>query len=171
MEAFLDMKQKSWINAHVHMYEYFGGVARILVPDNCKTAVIHNGGFKDQQINETYQEMAEYYGTAIIPARVRAPKDKPNAEGTVGNISTWITAALRDEQFFSLAELNLAIRDKLELFNQRPVSYTHLFDALGADTYVINNKPNGTNINNNAGSTHIEGLQKFVVEDVYKRQV
>ena len=119
VEAFLDMKQKSWINAHVHMYEYFGGVARILVPDNCKTAVIHNCGFKDQQINETYQEMAEHYGTAIIPARVRSPKDKPNAEGTVGNISTWITAALRNEQFFSLAELNRAIRDKLELFNQR----------------------------------------------------
>ena len=119
VEAFLDTKQKSWINAHVHMYEFFGGVAKILVPDNCKTAVIHNGGWKDQQINETYQEMAEHYGTAIIPARVRSPKDKPNAEGTVGNISTWITAALRDEQFFSLAELNRAIRDKLELFNQR----------------------------------------------------
>lgn len=119
VEAFLDMKQKSWIHAHVHMYEYFGGVARILVPDNCKTAVVPNGGFKDQQINETYQEMAEHYGTAIIPVRVRAPKDKPNAEGTVGNISTWITAALRNEQFFSLAELNRAIRDKLELFNQR----------------------------------------------------
>ena len=119
VEAFLDMKQRSWINAHIHMYEYFGGVARILVPDNCKTAVVHNGGFKDQQINETYQEMAEHYDTAIIPARVRAPKDKPNAEGTVGNISIWITAALRDEQFFSLAELNRAIRDKLELFNQR----------------------------------------------------
>ena len=116
VEAFLDMKQKSWINAHVHMYEYFGGVAKILVPDNCKTAVVHNGGWKDQQINETYQEMAEHYGTAIIPARVRTPKDKPNAEGMVGNISTWITAALRDEQFFSLAELNRAIRDKLELF-------------------------------------------------------
>ena len=119
VEAFLDMKQRSWINAHIHMYEYFGGVARILVPDNCKTAVVHNGGFKDQQINETYQEMVEHYGTAIIPARVRAPKDKPNAEGTVENISTWITAALRDEQFFSLAELNQTIRDKLELFNQR----------------------------------------------------
>lgn len=119
VEACMDMKQKSWINAHIHMYEYFGGVARILVPDNCKTAVVHNGGFKDQQINETYQEMAEHYGTAIIPARVRPPKDKPNAEGTVGNISIWITAALRNEQFFSPAELNRAIRDKLELFNQR----------------------------------------------------
>ena len=119
VEAFLDMKQKSWINAHVHMYEFFGGVARILVPDNCKTAVVHNGGWKDQQINETYQELAEHYGTAIIPARVRTPKDKPNAEGTVGNISTWITATLRNEQFFSLAELNRAIREKLELFNQK----------------------------------------------------
>ena len=119
VEAFLDMKQKSWITAHVHMYEFFGGVARILVPDNCKTAVVHNGGWKDQQINETYQEMAEHYGTAIIPARVRTPKDKPNAEGTVGNISTWITAALRNEQFFSLAELNHAIREKLEQFNRR----------------------------------------------------
>ena len=119
VEAFLDMKQKSWINAHVHMYEYFGGVARILVPDNCKTAVVHDGGWKDQQINETYQELAEHYGTAIIPARVRTPKDKPNAEGTVGNISTWITAALRNEQFFSLAELNRAIREKLEQFNRR----------------------------------------------------
>lgn len=119
VEAFLDTKQKSWIYAHVHMYEFFGGVAKILVPDNCKTAVIHNGGWKTQQINKTYQEMAEHYGTAIIPARVRSPKDKPNAEGTVGNISTWITAALRDEQFFSLAELNRAIRNKLELFNQR----------------------------------------------------
>ena len=98
---------------------FFGGVARILVPDNCKTAVVHNGGWKDQQINETYQEMAEHYGTAIIPARVRTPKDKPNAEGTVRNISTWITAALRNEQFFSLAELNRAIREKLEQFNRK----------------------------------------------------
>ena len=63
--------------------------------------------------------MAEHYGTAIIPARVRTPKDKPNAEGTVGMISTWITAALRDEQFFSLAGLNRAIREKLELFNNK----------------------------------------------------
>lgn len=118
VEVFLDMKQKSWITAHVHMYEFFGGVDRILVPDNCKTAVVHNGGWKDQQINETYQEMAEHYGTAIISARVRTPKDKPNAEGMVGNISTWITAALRNEQFFSLAELNHAIREKLEQFNR-----------------------------------------------------
>ena len=75
---------------------------------------------KDQQINETYQELAEHYGTAIIPTRVRTPKDKPNAEETVGNISIWVTAALRNEQFFSLGELNQAIRQKLENFSHRP---------------------------------------------------
>lgn len=120
VEAFRDEKQVSWITAHVHMYEYFGGVARILVPDNCKTAIIHNRKWNDRQINAIYHEMAEHYNTAIIPARVRAPKDKPNAEGSVGNISTWITAALRNEQFFSLAELNTAIRKKLEAFAKHP---------------------------------------------------
>ena len=80
----------------------------------------HNKGWKDQRINAVYQEMAEHYGTAVIPARVRAPKDKPNAEGSVDNISTWITAALRNEQFFSLDELNRAIRQKLEDFSHRP---------------------------------------------------
>lgn len=120
VEAFLDEKQASWISAHVHMYSYFGGVARILVPDNCKTAVVHNNKWHDQQINAVYHEMAEHYNTAIIPARVRTPKDKPNAEGTVGNISTWITAALRNEQFFSLTELNAAIRIKLDEFARRP---------------------------------------------------
>ena len=119
VEAFINEKQQAWITAHVHMYEYFGGVAKILVPDNCKTAVVHNGGWYNQQINTVYHEMAEHYGTAIIPARVRKPKDKPNVEGSVGNISTWITAALRNEQFFSLAELNCAIWEKLKAFNAR----------------------------------------------------
>jgi len=117
VEAFINQKQKAWITAHVHMYEYFGGVAKILVPDNCKTAVIHNKDWYNQQLNTIYHEMAEHYGTAIIPARVKKPKDKPNVEGSVGNISTWITAALRNEQFFSLAELNSAIKEKLEALN------------------------------------------------------
>ena len=120
VEAFINEKQKAWITAHVHMFEYFGGVTRILVPDNCKTAVVHNNNWYNQQINAVYHEMAEHYGVAIIPARVRAPKDKAAAEGSVGNISTWITAALRNEQFFSLSELNQAIRKKLAEFSRRP---------------------------------------------------
>ncbi|NJD04015.1 MAG: IS21 family transposase [Ruminiclostridium sp.] len=119
VEAFINEKQQAWITAHVHMYGFFGGVTKILVPDNCKTAVSHNGGWYSQQLNTVYHEMAEHYSTAIIPARVRKPKDKPNVEGSVGNISTWITAALRNEQFFSLSELNQAIRNKLAAFNSR----------------------------------------------------
>ncbi len=119
VEAFINEKQRSWITAHVHMYAYFGGVTRILVPDNTKTAVIHNNDWYTQELNAVYHEMAEHYNTAIIPARVRAPRDKPNAEGSVGVVSTWITAALRNEQFFSLAELNGAIRRKLKEFVNR----------------------------------------------------
>ena len=65
--------------------------------------------------------MAEHYDTAVVPARVRRPQDKPNAEGTVGIISTWIIAALRNQQYFSLSELNRDIREKLEAFNRKPV--------------------------------------------------
>ena len=118
VEAFINEKQKAWITAHIHMFEFFGGIAKILVSDNCTTAVNHQqSDWYTPSLNTTYHEMAEHYGTAIIPARVRKPKDKPNAESSVGNISTWITAALRNEQFFSLAELNAAIRKKLDAFN------------------------------------------------------
>lgn len=120
-EAFINEQQKAWITAHIHMYEFFGGVAKILVPDNCTTAVNHKrSDWYTPTLNTTYHEMSEHYGTAIIPARVRRPKDKPNAEGSVSNVSTWITAALRNEQFFSLSELNAAIKRKLNQFNEKP---------------------------------------------------
>ena len=107
-EAFLDMKQDAWITAHVNAYRFFGGVTRILTPDNLKTGVIKNT--KDETVvNKSYQEMAEHYGTASIPARPRKPKDKAFVEGSVGVVSTWILAALRNQQFLSLKELNNAI--------------------------------------------------------------
>lgn len=120
VEAFVNEKQQAWITAHVHMFDFFGATAKIVVPDNCKTAVVHNEGWYNQQVNSVYHEMAEHYGIAIIPARVRKPKDKPNAEGSVRNVSTWITAALRNEQFFTLSELNQAIQEKLQAYNARP---------------------------------------------------
>lgn len=119
VEAFLSQNQECWISAHVNAYRYFGGVTRILVPDNLKTGV-ERASWYTPVINKTYHEMAEHYGTAVIPARVRRPKDKPKVEGTVGVVSTWIIAALRNQQFFSLAELNAAIREKLEEFNRKP---------------------------------------------------
>lgn len=119
VEAFLSQNQECWIAAHVNMYKFFGGVTRILVPDNLKTGV-EKATWYSPEINKTYQEMAEHYGTAVIPARIRKPKDKPNAEGSVKIISTWIIAALRHQRFFSLVELNDAIREKLAVFNSRP---------------------------------------------------
>lgn len=114
------MKEQSWITAHNHMYQFFGGVSKILVPDNCKTAVLHTDNWHMQQLNPAYKELGEHYNTVIIPARVRTPKDKATVEGTVGNISSQILAALRNEEFFTLAELNTAIRAKLEIFNKQP---------------------------------------------------
>ena len=119
VEAFLSQNQECWIAAHVNSYKFFGGVTRMLVPDNLKTGV-QKASWYNPVINRSYQEMAEHYGTAIMPARVRRPKDKPNVEGAVGIISTWILAALRHQRFLSLVELNEAIKDKLMEFNAKP---------------------------------------------------
>lgn len=118
-EAFPSMASEYWINAHINAYNFFGGVTRILVPDNLKTAVTKHGR-SEISLNRSYHEMAEHYNTAVIPARPSSPKDKPNVEGTVGVISTWIIAALRNERFFSFHELNLAIQEKLKEFNSKP---------------------------------------------------
>lgn len=119
VESFLKQDQEAWIIAHVNAYRHFGGVTRILVPDNLKTGV-ERVSWYTPVINRTYHEMAEHYGTAVLPARVRKPKDKPGVEGTVGVISTWIIAALRHGQFFSLHELNEAVFQKLDELNRKP---------------------------------------------------
>jgi hypothetical protein len=118
-EAFLSRDQDAWITAHVNAYNYFGGVARILVPDNLKTGVIKNTR-SEVVLNKSYQALAEHYGTAIIPARVRTPKDKATVEGAVGNLSTFILAAIRNQQFFYLRELNEVICERLRNFNHKP---------------------------------------------------
>jgi transposase len=119
VEAFLNRKQESWITAHVNAYRFFGGSTRILVPDNLKTGVIRT---EDRMpiLNESYREMAEHYNTAILPARVRKPKDKAAVEGTVGVITTWVIAALRNWKFFTIYEMNAAIRDRLDELNRKP---------------------------------------------------
>jgi len=119
VEAFFSMKMENWVAAHVNAYEYFGGVARLLVPDNLKASVLSNTRI-ETLLNKTYQSLAEHYGSAVLPARILAPKDKPRVEGTVGIIETWIMAALRNGQFFSLSELNTEIKEKLREFNTRP---------------------------------------------------
>ena len=73
-EAFWSMRMDDWIIAHVHAYEFFQGVARLLIPDNCKTGIDKNGRF-ETVVNKTYQELAEHYGTAVLPARIESPND------------------------------------------------------------------------------------------------
>ena len=104
---------------HVHAFNYFGGVPRLLIPDNLKTGVTKNTR-RETVLNRSYQELAEHYDTAIVPARVEHPKDKALAEGTVKFASTWILAALRERKFFSVREAQEAAAEKLEELNSRP---------------------------------------------------
>jgi transposase len=117
-EAFWSRDQEAWVTAHVNTFEYFGGVARITTPDNLKTGVIKNTK-TELVLNRTYQELAEHYGTAIIPARVRKPKDKSTVEGAVGIVSSFILAAIRNQQFFTLRELNEVIHERLHALNHK----------------------------------------------------
>lgn len=118
-EACMNMQSESFINCHVHAYEYFGGVTRLLVPDNLRAGVTKNTRY-ETIIPRAYKEMAQHYDTAIVPARVESPDDKPNAEGSVKYATTWILAALRNERFFSFEEAKAAVAEKLEYLNTRP---------------------------------------------------
>lgn len=117
-EAVESQSLPSWIGAHVRAFEYFGGVTEILVPDNLKSGVTKACRY-EPDLNPTYLDLAMYYGTAVIPARVNRPKDKAKVEAGVLLVTRWITAALRNHTFFSIAELNDAIRELLERLNTR----------------------------------------------------
>jgi transposase len=118
-EAFADEKLPAWIAAHVHAYAFFKGVARITVPDNLKTGVVRPCRY-EPVIHQTYQEMAQHYGTVIIPARVKKPRDKAKVETGVQIAQRQILAALRDQRFFNVAELNQAMGPYLAELNAKP---------------------------------------------------
>lgn len=133
-EATLSQSLPEWIQAHVNAFEYFGGVTEILVPDNLKAGVKSPCRY-EPALNPTYQELALHYGCVVIPARVRKPRDKAKAESAVGVVERWILAALRNHTFFSLGELNGAIREGLHELNNRPFkklpsTRRQLFDTL-----------------------------------------
>jgi transposase len=119
VEAFADMTLASWIDAHVHSFEAFGGAARLLVPDNLRTGVSKADRY-EPALNAAYARMAEHYGTAIIPARVKRPRDKPVVEGSVRFVANQVVAVLRNRRFVGLAELNEAIFDEVAQINARP---------------------------------------------------
>lgn len=117
--AYADMKTPSWIDAHIRTYEYLGGVPRITIPDNTKTAVI-KADLVDPVLNKSYSEMANHYKTTLVPARAGRPKDKAADENMVGQVSRRIIASLRNRQFFSLYEINQAISEELVKLINKP---------------------------------------------------
>lgn len=133
-EATFDQSQASWIGANIRAFEFFGGVTQIQVPDNTKTAV-RTADWYEPDINPIYQDMAAHYGFAVIPARVLRPRDKAKVEAAVLLVERWILAALRKRTFFSLQELNAAIREMLVQLNNRrfrriPATRAQLYEQL-----------------------------------------
>ena len=138
VEAVASEGLEDWIGAHTRMFAYLGGVPKAVVPDNLKSAVIKPDRY-DPGLNRTYAEMAEHYSTAILPARVRKPKDKAKVEVAVQVAQRWILARLRNRRFFSLAELNAAIRPLLDDLNTRVMRD---YGASRADLFATLDRPN-----------------------------
>jgi transposase len=123
-----------WIGCHVNALNFVGGVPRQIVCDNLKAGVTSASRY-EPGINRTYQEMAAHYGTAIVPTRVRKPRDKAKVEVAVQVVERWVLAKLRRHRFFSLGELNAAISELIDELNSRTMrrigsSRRALFEAI-----------------------------------------
>jgi transposase len=118
-EATLSQGLSDWLGSHRRAFEFYGGVPQIVVPDNLKSAVTKSCRY-EPDLNPSYQELAQHYNTAVIPARVRKPQDKSKAEVAVQIVERWILARLRKQTFFSLAQANDAISHLLLDMNNRP---------------------------------------------------
>jgi len=117
--AFASETAESWCNGHANAFAYFGGSTEIIIPDNPKATVTKPCRY-EADINADFQYMAAYYGAVVIPARVKHPKDKAIVESAVGFATRWITAVLRKHTFFSVAEINIAVRPLVDRLNERP---------------------------------------------------
>lgn len=118
-EATWTQAMPDWIGSNVRALEYFGGVPRIIIPDNIKTGIT-SPHLYEPDINRTFQEMAEHYGVAVVPARPAKPRDKAKVETGVQIVERWILAPLRNRRFLSLGELNDAIGVLLDKLNDTP---------------------------------------------------
>jgi transposase len=133
VEAALSQDLPSWVGAHTRAFTYFGCLPKAVVPDCLKSGVSRACRY-EPEINPTYADMAAHYGVAVVPARPKKPRDKAKVEAGVLVAQRWILAVLRNHVFFSLAELNAAIRELLERLNMRALrklkqSRRELFEA------------------------------------------
>lgn len=136
-EGVLEMSEASWIASHIRTFEYFGGVPRIIVPDNTKCAVIKPDRY-EPDLNPSFAEMAAHYGAAVIPARVRKPRDKAKVENAVLVVERWILAALRNRTFHSIHELGYAVADLLDKLNNRKFK---IMDSSRSELFEKTDKP------------------------------
>ena len=118
VHATASQKVEDFIRSHVTAFEFYEGIPKILVPDNLKSAIISNNN-KGIVFNENYAELSRYYNFAIEPARVRKPQDKAKAEQGVQGIQRWILARFRHRSFFSVDEINQAISELLDIYNNK----------------------------------------------------
>ena len=118
-EATWSQSLRDWLSSHVRTFEFFGGIPEMVVPDNLRSGVSKACRY-DPELNPSYQQLAEHYQVAILPARPYKPKDKSKAEVGVQIVERWILARLRHHTFFTLAEANQRIRSLLEELNSRP---------------------------------------------------
>jgi len=121
-EAHWTQSLPNWIGGHVRALAFLGGVPEVLVPDNLKSGVTSPDRY-EPDLNPTYQEFARHYGVAVVPARVRKPRDKAKVETAVQVVERWILARLRNRTFFSLADLNQAIHKLLYDLNRREMKH------------------------------------------------
>jgi transposase len=119
VEAFENERLPAWIAGHSKACSFFGGVPELVVPDNLKTGVT-KAAFVEPDLNPTYTAWGEHYEVAILPARVRKPKDKAKVESAVKVSGMWILGRIRNMTFFSLSELNAEMWRLLEELNERP---------------------------------------------------
>jgi transposase len=118
-EATMTQSLPDWIGSHTRALDFIGGVPELVVPDNLKNCTILANRY-EPDLNPTYNDFARYYGFAIMPARVKSPRDKSLAEKGVQHVEYQIVARLRDRTFFSLSEINDEIKIQLAKINSRP---------------------------------------------------
>jgi len=109
-EACLTETLPDWIGAHVNTLHFLGGVMKAAVPDNLKAGITKPSRY-EPGINRTYQELADHYGFVVLPTRIKKPKDKAKVENAVRIVSRYLLGKLRNRRFFSLEELNVAVRE------------------------------------------------------------
>jgi hypothetical protein len=117
-EFTLSQKSQDFLNSHVRMFEFFGGVSQLVAPDNLKSAVTKAHRY-DPVINPAYTKLATHYEFAVVPARVRRPQDKAIVERTIQIFQRWFYMKVRNRVFTSLIELNACLREHLLIFNQK----------------------------------------------------